>query len=135
MYRRSLQIVSAVLGLIPIVTGLTGMTGIHDPLYAAAHLAPDVFLDSNLRFFGGVWLGLGVAMWWIVPTIEKQTLAFRILWGMIFAGGMGRLLSMVALGVPPVPFVGFTVLEIVGAPLMVLWQKSVAKGSVASSGT
>jgi hypothetical protein len=84
-------------------------------------------LDSNLRFFSGVWLGLGVAMYWIIPTIEKQTLLFRALWGMIFIGGIGRLISMLMVGLPPAPFIGFTALEIVGAPLLVLWQSRVSR--------
>jgi len=70
---------------------------------------------------------VGVAMYSIIPNIEQQTGLFRALWGMIFMGGIGRLISMLVVGLPPVPFVGFTALEIVGAPLIVLWQARVAK--------
>ncbi len=31
---------------------------------------------------------------------------------MIFVGGIGRLLSIALVGLPPIPFIGFTVLEI-----------------------
>jgi len=127
MSKRSLQIASAVLGLIPILTGIAGMSGLSDPLYASTQLPPNILLDSNLRFFGGVWFGLGVAMYWIIPNIEKQTALFRALWGMIFVGGPGRLISMIALGLPPVPFLAFTALEIVGAPLVVLWQARISR--------
>jgi hypothetical protein len=74
MRKSRLQLASALLGAIPIMTGIIGMFGISDPLYASAGLPPSPLLDSNLRFFSGVWLGLGVAMYWIIPTIEKQTL-------------------------------------------------------------
>ena len=84
-------------------------------------------LDSNLRFFGGVWLGLGVAILWLVPSIEKQGVLFRAIWGAIFLGGIGRLLSIVFLGLPPIPFIGFTALEIIGAPLFIYWQYRVAQ--------
>jgi Domain of unknown function (DUF4345) len=127
MRKSRLQFASALLGAIPIMTGIIGMFGINDPLYASAGLPPSALLDSNLRFFSGVWLGLGVAMYWIIPTIEKQTLLFRTLWGMIFIGGIGRLISMLMVGLPPAPFVGFTALEIAGAPLLVLWQARVAR--------
>jgi hypothetical protein len=40
MSRRYLQIVSAVLGMIPVVTGIIGMTGVRDPFYASAILQP-----------------------------------------------------------------------------------------------
>jgi hypothetical protein len=127
MRKSRLQVASALLGAIPIMTGIIGMFGISDPLYASAALPPSTLLDSNLRFFSGVWLGLGVAMYWIIPTIEKQTLLFRALWGMIFIGGIGRLISMLMVGLPPAPFIGFTALEIVGAPLLVLWQSRVSR--------
>jgi predicted membrane channel-forming protein YqfA (hemolysin III family) len=127
MRKSRLQLASALLGAIPIMTGIIGMFGISDPLYASAGLPPSPLLDSNLRFFSGVWLGLGVAMYWIIPTIEKQTLLFRALWGMIFIGGIGRLISMLMVGLPPAPFIGFTALEIVGAPLLVLWQSRVSR--------
>ena len=35
---------------------------------------------------------------------------------MIFGGGIGRLISMLALALPPIPFIAFTALEVVGAP-------------------
>jgi hypothetical protein len=46
---------------------------------------------------------------------------------MVFAGGIGRLLSMLLVGSPPVPFIGFTILEIVGAPIFISWQARLAK--------
>jgi hypothetical protein len=84
-------------------------------------------LDSNLRFFSGVWLGLGLALYWLIPKIEKQTVLFRVIWGMIFIGGVGRLISMLFQGLPPIPFIGFTILEIVSAPIFVSWQARLAK--------
>jgi Domain of unknown function (DUF4345) len=57
--KRALQIVTAILSLVPIVTGLIPMSGTGDPIYAG--LSPLPVLDSNLRFFAGVWFGVGVA--------------------------------------------------------------------------
>jgi hypothetical protein len=64
------------------------MTGISDPIYASASLPANPLLDSNLRVFGGVWFGLGLALYWLIPKIEKQTVLFRAIWGMIFLGGI-----------------------------------------------
>jgi hypothetical protein len=133
MSRQYLQIVSAVLGTIPVVTGIIGMTGVRDPFYASAILQPSPVLDSNLRFFRGVWFGLGVAMYWLIPTIEKQTVLFRALWVMVFIGGIGRLISMLALAVAPAPLIGFTALELLGAPTMIWWQTQVAGHSGSSA--
>jgi uncharacterized protein YjeT (DUF2065 family) len=127
MSRKILQIVTAILAIVPLITGIITMLGIHDPLYASLNLPMSPALDGNLRFFGGVWFGLGIAVLWLVPTIEKQSTLFRFIWGAIFLGGIGRMLSIVLVGPPPIPFIGFTVLEVVGAPLFVYWQYRVAQ--------
>lgn len=127
MNRRPLQVTTAVLAAIPVGTGLVTMMGLADPIYASANLPANALLDSNLRFFGGVWLMAGLAMLWLLPRIDTETALFRTLWLMVFAGGIGRLLSMAWLGLPPWPFVGFTILEIVGAPLCLAWQARLAR--------
>ena len=126
MSRRALQAVTALLGAIPLVTGVLTMLGLSDPIYATAGLPAHALLDSNLRFFGGLWLVLGLSLFVLIPRIERETLLFRTLWLMIFVGGIGRVLSMVFVGAPPWPFIGFTVLEIVGAPIFIVWQTRVA---------
>ena len=82
MTKRHLQIATAILGAVPVLTGIIGMFGL-----------------------------------------------FRVVWGMIFLGGVGRLLSTVFSGMPPSPFIGFTALEIVGAPFFVAWQSRLARAS------
>ena len=129
MNKRSLQVVTAALGLIPVVTGAVAMLGVDDPLYASIGLPRSSLLDSNLRFFAGVWLGLGIALLWVVPSIERQGTVFRVAWGAVFLGGVGRLLSLASLGAPPASFIGFTILEIVGAPAFVYWQHRLARSS------
>src|SRR6202166_411229 len=127
MNKPGLQIAMVLLAAIPVLTGIIAMFGLSDPLYASAGIPSNAMLDSNLRFFGGIWLGLGLSLYLLIPNIEKQTLLFRVLWGMIFLGGIGRLASMLFLALPPLPFIGFTVLEIVGAPFFIWWQARLAK--------
>lgn len=124
--RRRLQAGTAILASVPITTGLIGFAGLADPLYGTTHSTAAVLLDSNLRFFAGLWLGLGLAVAWLVPAIERHTTLFRVLWGMIFLGGLGRLLSLLLVAAPPLPFVFFTLLELAGAPLFVAWQARLA---------
>ena len=133
MNKKPLQIATAVLAMVPLVSGVLTMLGVHDPLYSALALPAAPLLDSNLRFFGGVWLGLGLAVLWLVPRIETQGVLFRAMWGAIFLGGVGRALSMALVGMPPLPFVGFTVLELVGPPLFIWWQHRVAQAYTAGT--
>lgn len=81
--------------------------------------------------FGGVWLALGLAMLSLVAQIEREGRLFAVLWGAVFLGGVGRALSMAWLGLPPAPFIGFTVLELVGAPAFIVWQRRVARAAPA----
>lgn len=115
------------LGAIPVITGILTMLGLSDPIYSSAGIPANALLDSNLRFFGGLWLVLGLAVYWLVPRIESETTLFRALWVMIFMGGVWRLISMIFLGLPPLPFVGFSILEIVGAPAFIIWQSRLSK--------
>jgi hypothetical protein len=126
MGKRALQIMTAILGLIPVVTGVVGMFGLNDPLYASLDLPRSAVLDSNMRFFAGVWLSLGLSLLWCVPRVDSQGTLFRAVWVMIFIGGVGRLLSLALVGLPPAPFLGFTALEVIGAPLFILWQSRIA---------
>jgi uncharacterized protein YjeT (DUF2065 family) len=126
MSRRLLQIATGLLALVPIVTGAITMLGTGDPLYASSDIPALPVLDSNLRFFGGLWLGLGIALYWLLPRIERETALFRTIWGAIFLGGIGRALSILLIDAPPIPFIGFTALELVGAPLFIYWQYRVA---------
>jgi hypothetical protein len=127
MNKRPLQIAMCALGAVPVATGVLTMLGLSDPIYSSAGIPANALLDSNLRFFGGLWLVLGLAVYWLVPRIGEQTALFRVLWLMIFAGGIGRLVSMVFLGLPPLPFVAFTVLEVVGAPAFIVWQSRLSR--------
>ena len=125
MTKRPLQIITGVLALIPIVTGAIGLLGTDDPLYAG--VPHNVLLDSNLRFFGGFWLAMGLAILWVTRKIETETTLFRALWGAVFVGGIGRVISIFVAAPPPAPFIAFTVLELVGAPLFVWWQSRILK--------
>jgi hypothetical protein len=126
MRKRPLQIVMGLLGVIPVATGLVGLLGLRDPLYVRFGVVPNVPLDSNLRFFSGVWLGVGLSLFAILPRIERHGPVFRALWAMIFLGGIGRALSLFDAGSPPAPFYGVLALELVGAPLFILWHRRIA---------
>jgi hypothetical protein len=86
-----------------------------------------VLLDTNLRFFSGVWLGLGLALFWLIPHIERQIVPFRAIWGhdlhrphrspsVDMAGGRATGCLIV-----------FTAIELIGAPLFIWWQSRLSK--------
>jgi hypothetical protein len=124
---RLLQITLGILAMAPLFTGLLGLLGIDNPIYAADPLPVNVLLDSNLRFLNGLSVGLGLALYCIIPTITSQKIPLRIICGILFVGALGRLCSMVFLGLPPMPMPFFALVEVLTPPLMVLWQKKIAR--------
>lgn len=134
MNKKALQIVLAILGLIPILTGgLDLILGAHS-LNFVGSLLPisalnDIVLDSQIRFLAAIWFGMGIALYWVIPAIERQTTLFRLLIGGVFLGGIGRAASALLVGIPPIEFIAAIVLELIGMPLLLLWQSSVAKSN------
>ena len=125
MQRRLLQICLIVLALVVVLIGLLGMLGVDNPLYASIELPRSPLLDTNMRFYSGLWLVLGLTVLATVRTLEKHFNLYRVLWAMIFVGGVGRLLSLLTIGAPPLPILGFMLLEILGAPLFLYWHSRV----------
>jgi hypothetical protein len=134
MNKRVLQTVLAILGLIPILTGgLDFVLGARS-LHMVGSLMPldavnDVVLDSQIRFLAAIWLGVGIILYWVIPSIDRQTKLFRLLMGGIFLGGIGRMSSAVLVGIPPVQFLAVIVLELVGVPILILWQSVLSKSN------
>jgi hypothetical protein len=131
MSKKTLQIVLAILALIPILTGVMDLIlGAHALNVSGGALPSEVVqnvvLDSQTRFLGAIWFGIGIILYWVIPSVDKQTTLFRLLAGVIFLGGIGRLFSAFLVGLPPVEFIAATVLELIGMPILVLWQSRVS---------
>jgi hypothetical protein len=132
MNKRVLQTVLAILGLIPILTGGLDLVLGARSLHVAGSSMPldtvnDIVLDSQIRFLAATWFGVGIILYWIIPSIDRQTTLFRLLMGGIFLGGIGRISSAILLGIPPVQFIIAIMLELVGVPILVLWQSALSK--------
>lgn len=135
MYKTSLQIVLAVIGLIAVITGLMGiLAGITSDfgdfyrVHVDAGMEGNIILDSNLRYFSGLWLGLGLTLFWMIPSIERQKIVLRLTAGMIFIGAIGRVISILSFGIPSPLFILFVVLELL-FPLLIPWQNRVSQAS------
>ena len=134
MSKKLLQAILVILGAIPLVTKtLTLLQGVH-ALDAFGVSFPEnitghIILDSEMRFLSAIWAGIGVMVYVIVPTVEKQTLLFRLIMTAIILGGVGRVLSLLWVGNPPALFIFLIVLELVGMPLLILWQSYLASNA------
>ncbi len=128
MSRRFLQGVNALMAIRRVILATLSLVyGAASPVYQSASLPTVPALDSNLRFFGGMSLGLGLVMLWLTPSIEARTGLFRAAWACAFLGGVGRVVSIASVGTPPMPMLVAAVVETVAAPFMIWWQHRVAR--------
>ena len=88
-------------------------------------------LDSHVRYLSGLLLGIGLVFWATIPGIERRGAIFRALTGIVFIGGLGRLLGVLIVGVPSTPMAAALGMELVVTPLLCLWQSRVAASSAA----
>ena len=56
-------------------------------------LATTAVTDSQIRFFGTVWAGYGIAMWWASNDMRARKMPIALLGGISLAAGVGRALS------------------------------------------
>lgn len=120
--RQWLQIAVALGSLVPIIAGAAGMLA--GPAMVEAGSA--VSADSHFRYLSGLLLGIGIAFVTTIPGIERHTSRFRVLTGIVVAGGIGRLVSLLVRGTPDAPMLAALAMELVVTPILALWQTRVA---------
>jgi hypothetical protein len=127
--RRALQIVIALAGLVPVGAGLGGV--LLGPRFAALGGSDphNLSLDSHFRYLSGLLLGLGLVFWLAIPTIERRGDLVRALTLIVFIGGLGRMLGLVAVGAPGLPMRLALIMELVVTPLICVWQWRVERAA------
>jgi hypothetical protein len=123
--RRALQIAVAIGGLVPVAAGLAGV--LIGPALVQRGLADMAMLDSHFRYLSGLLLGIGLAYWGLIPSIERRGRAFRLLTAIVFAGGLGRLAGVELHGLPPLPMLFGLGMELLVTPLLCVWQWRVSR--------
>jgi hypothetical protein len=125
--RRILQTAIAVFALIPIIAGADGIVR---GLGMVTPTIRDIALDSHFRYLSGLLLGIGLAFWGMVPSIERKSGPFVALTFVVFVGGMARLMSLIFVGKPDLPMLFGLVMELLVTPLLCLWQLRIARRSL-----
>ncbi|MFL1377710.1 DUF4345 domain-containing protein [Nocardiopsis protaetiae] len=125
---RIFQGVFAMLGLIVVATGAVDLVSGTAALPGDTAVSTEV--DSNYRFFAGVWLGLGIAMFVILRRITEHTALLLVITGAVFLGGLGRLVSLLLVGVPTPFMLGLLAVELIVPPVLVIWQARLRRGDV-----
>jgi hypothetical protein len=124
LMKRSLQVVVAVLSVLPLTFGVLGV------LFGAERFLPGTVvpanLDSQFRFLSAWYIGLAVIAWWMIPRIEDHKTLFRIVCVSVFVGGLARLVAWSFTGAPDIRFLVVLSAELL-FPILIPWQARVAQ--------
>ncbi len=125
MSKRLLQIIVAVLALVPVGIGTIGL--IDGPRFLRGVETVPVDLDSHFRYLSGIFLMLGITFWACMPSIERKTVLFQMAGSLVIVGGLGRLLSLLQAGSPSQGHLIGLGLELVVVPVLMMWQAQLAR--------
>ncbi len=129
--KRVLQAAVALSCLVPLAAGLSGM--ILGPYLSGGLVSVPTDLDSHFRYLSGLLFAIGLGFLSTVPRIEHQRARFLGLTGIVVVGGLGRLASVAALGLPPaVSMKAALVMELLVTPALCLWQARIARRHISS---
>ncbi len=123
--RLALQVCVALGGCVPVGAGLAGV--VMGPWLASGVTLVPIPLDSHFRYLSGLLLAIGVAFWSTIPGIAQAGPRFRLLSGLVFVGGLGRLVSLLTLGAPDAPMLFGLAMELLVTPALAFWHARVAR--------
>lgn len=129
--KRIMQLIFTLIGILAIYTAYLGFAyGAVNWYYGFSaeqgYSKGLLMLDSNMRFYSGLWLGVGIIMLWMIPRVDKDKSTLRVIAIFFFLGGIGRLISILMCGLPSYMYMFFVLLEF-SFPLLTLWQKRILK--------
>jgi len=124
--RRLLQAAIAAACIVPLTMGTLSLLRGPSVIHGVGGAAP-IDLDSHFRYLSGLLLGLGLAFASCIPAIERRTARFQALGFVVVVGALGRLVSLLAVGVPGRGHVFGLVMELLVVPLLMLWQARLAR--------
>ncbi|HLE58904.1 MAG TPA: DUF4345 domain-containing protein [Candidatus Limnocylindria bacterium] len=88
-------------------------------------------MDSEDRFYATLFAAYGAALLWCIRDVERKSMAVYVLALTFLVGGLARLVSMAAVGLPSPFFIAMTVLELLIPFFMAFMQSRIARSAAA----
>lgn len=76
-------------------------------------------IDSEMRFYAALWMAYGAAALWVARALPARMELLRVMLGVFWLGGLGRLISYFAVGAPHPLFVLLMWIEIALPPVLI----------------
>jgi hypothetical protein len=86
-------------------------------------------MDSEDRFYATLFAAYGLALIWCVKDVEAKSSTVYFLTATFFVGGLARVVSIAAVGLPNTFFTVMTALELLLPIYMAFAQFRISKGS------
>ena len=125
--KKFLQIYLGIFGVTAILIALLHI--VLGPSAIPGAIPVNATMDSEDRFYATLFAAYGVAMLWCIKDIERKSRLVYFLALTFFAGGLARLVSIAAVGLPNTFFITMTVLELLIPWLIVFLQWRIAKAA------
>ena len=108
--RRILQTLLALFGVTAIFISLLHI--VLGPAAIPGSVPVNATMDSEDRFYATLFLAFGVVLLWCIKDVEHKARIVYFLMLTFFVGGLARIVSMLAVGLPNNFFIAMTVLEL-----------------------
>ena len=85
--------------------------------------------DSHIRFFGGLWLGVGLLFLLAATNLQRYQSPLKFTFALVFLGGLVRFSQMhldITLGQD---IVGSSISELIGMPFLYFWLSRTVKAT------
>jgi Domain of unknown function (DUF4345) len=126
--KKVLQVFLGVFGVVAIV--IASLHVVLGPSAIPGSVPVNATMDSEDRFYATLFAAYGAALLWCVRDVERKSTCVYFIAGTFFVGGLARVVSVLAVGLPNAFFMAMTLLELL-IPLFVAavqWRISVGAG-------
>jgi hypothetical protein len=125
-YALTLRVLAALIMLIAVLHGVLAhgaevLLGVPVPTSTMA----DASQDSQNRFFGLAFALYAVVFIFVAGDVRRYFGLLGATFLVFFVAGLGRIVSIVAHGLPAAPIIGLAAIELVAPPLLYLWGRKV----------
>ena len=128
---RALKWAIRVLCILAFVTGIIDMFAGVRLLIAGggrlASVADDPVLNSQVAFWGAIWFGFGVVLWWTSANLRIEVSLFRILCAVTALSGLARMVAAFAYGLPGPVLTLAMIVEIGAGVGLCAWHAAVLR--------
>lgn len=90
--------------------------------------------DSHVRYFGGVYIGIGLFLILAVRNLVKNQQALNLVFLLVFIGGLTRFTMMRTEIIFGKDIIGSLIAELILMPILFVWLSKIVKSSVQPQG-